>query len=138
LILFLRHAWAGDSSAWQGDDLVRPLDERGLRQARALVDALSGYELRRIVTSPALRCVQTVEPLAKARGLAIEVRDELREERQHRDGRTLMRELAGDGALACGHGGIGWLVDDERRFKKGATLVLDDELQPLEWLPAPK
>ena len=40
--------------AWEGDDRVRPLDERGRRQAEALVDALAEFQIDRIVSSPYL------------------------------------------------------------------------------------
>jgi len=42
------------------------------------VVALSDYPLTRILSSPYDRCVETVEPLAQARGLEIEIHDESR------------------------------------------------------------
>ena len=78
-VFLVRHAKAGDRSTWQGDDDGRPLTKAGRRQARALVDVFAGRPINRIVSSPAVRCVDTVEPLAEARGLAVEVRNELRE-----------------------------------------------------------
>ena len=72
MTVLVRHASAGDSSAWVGDDTMRPLDERGRRQAAGLLDLLADHEVDRIVSSPYLRCLQTVEPLSRARGLEIE------------------------------------------------------------------
>ncbi|MGZ4410227.1 MAG: SixA phosphatase family protein, partial [Gaiellaceae bacterium] len=93
MILLVRHASAGDRYEWEDDDGLRPLDERGRRQANELVDLLEQYEVTRLFSSPALRCVQTVEPFAQARGFDIEVRDELSEERQDPDGPTFVASL---------------------------------------------
>ena len=82
MILLVRHASAGDRDEWEGDDRLRPLDERGRRQANQLVELLEQYEITRLLSSPFLRCIQTVEPLAQARGFDIEIRDELSDERQ--------------------------------------------------------
>jgi 8-oxo-dGTP diphosphatase len=125
VILLVRHASAGDRVVWEGDDRLRPLDERGRRQATELVELLAPYELDRILSSPAIRCVQTVEPLALARGLSIEVRDELSEEHQDVDGPALVRSLQGvDAAVSC-HGGLSEAVCGESQ-KKAEALVLED------------
>ena len=84
-MILLRHALAGDRDEWVGDDSERPLDERGERQARELVDRLAELPIDEILTSPAVRCVQTVQPLAAARGLEVVVRDELSEQRQRQN-----------------------------------------------------
>ena len=124
MILLVRHASAGDREAWEDDDRLRPLDERGRRQAVQLIELLAPYRLERILSSPALRCVQTVEPLALARGLSIEVSDELSEERQHLDGAALVRSLQGvDAAVSC-HGGLSEAVCGESQ-KKAEVLVLE-------------
>jgi phosphohistidine phosphatase SixA len=78
----------------------------------------------RVLSSPADRCVQTVEPLATARHLDIEVRDELGEERQAYDGVALVRALMGEPVALCVHGGLSDAVVDTRQ-KKGETLVVD-------------
>lgn len=123
-MLLIRHASAGDRDAWHGDDRERPLDDRGREQARALVDELASYRIDRIFSSPARRCLETVEPLARARGLDVEERAELGEERQWIEGHTLVRELAGDDVAVCGHGGLEQVLDDPPKWKKGAVLVL--------------
>ena len=124
MILLVRHASAGDRDVWDGDDRLRPLDERGRRQASELVELLAAYQVERILSSPALRCVQTVEPLALARGLSIEVRDELSEERQSLEGAALVRSLQGvEAALSC-HGGLSEAVCGESQ-KKAEVLVLE-------------
>ena len=124
MILLVRHASAGDRYAWEGDDSLRPLDERGLRQADELVELLEQYEVTRVLSSPSLRCVQTVEPFAQARGLGIEIRNELSEERQGADGPTLVGSLQDvDAVLSC-HGGLSDAICGEGQ-KKAEVFVLD-------------
>jgi 8-oxo-dGTP diphosphatase len=134
-VLLVRHASAGDRGDWEGDDRTRPLDEKGKLQAERLVGLLEPYGVERILSSPAARCVATVEPLARARGLAIEAREELAEERQSSAGAELVRSLRGTYALVCGHGGLEHAtLAEARRWKKGAVLVLDDDLRVVETL----
>jgi phosphohistidine phosphatase SixA len=123
VILLIRHGSAGDPDEWDDDDRLRPLDERGRRQAEELVGLLSGYELDRIVSSPALRCIQTVEPLAHARGLNIEGRTELSDERQGDDGPDFVLSLDGNVAVSC-HGGLDSALCGES-LKKAEVFVLD-------------
>lgn len=133
-MLLIRHTSAGDREAWEGDDRERPLDDKGRAQADALVELLAPYPVERILSSPAVRCVQTVEPLARARGLAIEQREELSEEQQHDAGAALVRAHAGEDVAVCGHGGLEQAVAGAPTWKKGATLVLGPELEVLETL----
>lgn len=65
----VRHASAGKRGSWNGPDRERPLDDRGRRQAQLLADLLTpGPPLVAFVSSPSVRCVQTIEPLAAAAG----------------------------------------------------------------------
>lgn len=123
-MLLVRHAWAGSRSEWEGDDRERPLDARGIEQARELVARLAPFPVTRILSSPYRRCVETVEPLARARGLEVEQRPELGEERQMTDGIALVHELADTATVICGHGGLEQALDDPPRWKKAAVLVL--------------
>ncbi len=133
-MFLIRHGSAGDRALWEGDDRERPLEEKGLRQAAALVDLLAPYEVARILSSPAVRCVQTVEPLAHARGLEIEAREELSEERQRSEGAELVRSLAGTGAVLCGHGGLEQVLQEPPRWKKGAVFVVSEGLEVINVL----
>ncbi len=71
-VLVIRHACAEDKRDWAGPDAERPLDAAGYRQAAALVTSLIGRPISRIVSSPTRRCIDTVVPLAHARGLQVE------------------------------------------------------------------
>jgi phosphohistidine phosphatase SixA len=124
-MILLRHASAGDSSKWEGDDNERPLDKRGRKQAQKLVEELAPFTIQRILSSPAVRCVETVVPLAQARGLEIEQRAELGEELQGSEGAELVRDLVGTRALVCGHGGLERAIPGAPHLKKGAFFVVD-------------
>jgi len=116
---------AGERAEWSADDRRRPLDERGRKQAVDLVAALSEYPLTRILSSPYDRCVETVEPLARARGLEVEIRDELGEEQQLEEGVELVRSLLDQDVALCGHGGLSDALAGTSQ-KKAETLVLDE------------
>jgi broad specificity phosphatase PhoE/predicted NUDIX family NTP pyrophosphohydrolase len=73
VVIVVRHAKAGKRSEWKGSDRQRPLEGRGRTQARALADQLSSFGPTRIVSAEPLRCIQTVEPLARRLELEIEV-----------------------------------------------------------------
>lgn len=130
-VLLVRHAAAGDRDEWTEPDEERPLSPKGVRQADGLVEALDGYELARILSSPYLRCTQTVAPLAAARGIEIEERDELAEGGGHAARMLVLALLEGSDVVLCTHGDVveevldGLGVARDRITKKGATWVLD-------------
>jgi 8-oxo-dGTP diphosphatase len=130
--VLVRHASAGDRDGWDGDDRQRPLDARGRRQAAALVDLLRGLDVRRVVSSPYLRCVETVEPLAAALGQRV-AEDSRLAEGAARAALELLRE---DGVVLCTHGDV---VQElvGRGLKKGAAVVLSDG-EVVRELAAPK
>jgi 8-oxo-dGTP diphosphatase len=138
-ILFVRHARAGKAKEWQGDDRLRPLDERGRAQAEGLVDLLRGYEPTAILSSGAVRCDQTVEPLAKALGQEVGGREELAEGADADDVLRLASGLPDDVVVLCTHGDVIQEVLGEESAK-GSTWVLlldGDELARVEYLPPP-
>jgi phosphohistidine phosphatase SixA len=131
-LLLVRHASAGSRSDWEADDRERPLDDRGIEQAKRLVECLGDFPVERILTSPYRRCVETVGPLAAARDVQPELCPELGEDRQMAEGVALVRALAGADVVVCGHGGLQEAVRDPPRWRKGSTFVVDPELNVLE------
>ena len=129
--VLLRHASAGHRTRWDGHDVTRPLDARGRRQALELVELLRPLNLGRLVSSPYVRCVETVEPLAAALGLPLEQDDRLAEGSAG-SARELLLE---DGVLCCTHGDV---VEElvGRGLKKGAAVVLRDG-EVVQEIPAP-
>lgn len=74
------HMDAGDRTHWRGDQNERPLTELGRRQAAAFADALASESIAGLYSSSALRCRQSIEPLAARFGLTIEILPQLGEE----------------------------------------------------------
>lgn len=70
--LLVRHADAGVRRQRPGPDEWRGLTAAGHAQAQELVARLGGLPLLRVLTSPSLRCRQTVTPLARDAWLEVE------------------------------------------------------------------
>ncbi len=131
-LLLVRHADAGDRHQWEAPDHLRPLSTKGLRQAEALVPALAGLPVERVLSSPYLRCTQTVEPLAWRRGKALEPCDALAEG-NGRDALDLVLHLAGAPVVLCTHGDVvGDVLDampvpPDPLMQKGSVWILEAE-----------
>ncbi len=132
----VRHAKAGDREEWSGDDRKRPLTAKGRRQAEALVGVLAALPVSQVFSSPYRRCVQTVEPLARARGLAVERKAELAEGHGLSGLRRFLADPALDRVVLGTHGDVVWeLVEDllARRvadagdggYEKASTWILE-------------
>lgn len=78
-IHLLRHAHAGDPARWTGDDALRPLSEKGRRQAERLGRLLADYDEAPdvFITSPKVRAAQTAEIVAAALGADVIVDERL-------------------------------------------------------------
>ena len=106
-----RHAKALSRKAWRHEDALRPLDARGRQRAEALVAILACYRVTRVVTSPSVRCVDTVLPYAVAAGHKVRRRAELSEEgfaeQPEKAPAHLTRLLErGEATVVCSHGPV--------------------------------
>jgi 8-oxo-dGTP diphosphatase len=124
VVLLIRHASAGDRYEWEGDDRLRPLDERGRRQANQLVELLEQYEITRLLSSPFLRCIQTVEPLAQARGFDIEIRDSFLRNASKSTAQPSSPLFMTGMRFSAAMGGLGEAICGESQ-KKAEVIVLD-------------
>ena len=121
--ILVRHASAGSREEWSGSDRLRPLDDRGRRQAEGLVAALAGYPVERILSSPSVRCTETVLPLAGERGLDVEERLELGERAGRESALALVDGVESTGLVVCTHGDVvEELLGDG--MKKGEARIL--------------
>ncbi len=84
-LIVLRHANAESRDQWSDDDLKRPLTERGADRAEQLVPLLGAYGVRRVISSPAVRCTQTIEPFANDIKTFLEIDDRLSEDTRFAD-----------------------------------------------------
>ncbi|MEU4573728.1 NUDIX hydrolase [Nonomuraea sp. NPDC023979] len=124
-LVLVRHGSAGSRQAWHGDDALRPLDAEGRAQAATLATVLPAYRPRTVLSSPSLRCVQTLEPYTRDI-----TRDALLAEESQDPRKTpaLVGELTGP-AVVCSHGKvlpglIAALGGTDRHLRKGAFAVL--------------
>lgn len=104
-LYLVRHAKAGSRSDWVGDDRLRPLSPAGRRQADALARRLAPLTTGRLVSSPYLRCIETLEPLAAALDSAVAADERLAEDTGHAGALALLAELP-DGSVLCSHGDV--------------------------------
>jgi 8-oxo-dGTP diphosphatase len=127
-IHLIRHAHAGSRKVWAGDDLDRPLSDRGRAQSRALAAALDGMPVSVVWSSPARRCTETVGPLALRHGTEVQVHPVLAEGGDSNAVLAFLlkvaREIDGD-VVACGHGDVipnilGTLVAEGLRIEGAA------------------
>lgn len=147
----VRHAKAGDRAEWTGDDRMRPLSKPGQRQAEALAEMLEREPIDKILSSGYLRCMQTVEPLAKRRKLPVEPVKELEEGAGGESILRLMQKSHGRNVILCTHGDVveellerliaqGIVQRARANMEKGSTWVLeekDGKVTGAKYLPAP-
>ena len=134
-IYLVRHGKAGVRSRWQGDDDLRPLSKVGRRQADAIAAALAHAGITRVVSSPYVRCRQTVAPLGELLRLPVDLSDALGEHATLAESLRLLEKVLDEDAVLCTHGDVlGNLLDhlattgvpfDDDRLEKAATWVLD-------------
>jgi 8-oxo-(d)GTP phosphatase len=138
--VLVRHARAGDRAEWVGDDRLRPLDKKGRRQADRIADTLAKLGVDRLVSSPYLRCTQTLEPAAERLGLGLEQRNELAEGGTAAGVLALLEELAGSLPALSTHGDVLEDVLGDRPCKKGSAWIVtvtDGRLRPERYLAPP-
>ena len=134
-LYFVRHAKAGSRSHWTGDDRKRPLSKKGEIQAQELVTIFANYDITAVYSSPYLRCMQTVDPVARAHRLMVQAEPGLGEGRGLEAAYRFFADPALDEVVLCTHGDILWeLVEDLARrkvlpafredFDKGSTWVV--------------
>jgi phosphohistidine phosphatase SixA len=70
--VLIRHADAGSRAAWVGNDEWRGLTDLGEAQAADAAARLRDLPILRILSSPSMRCRQTVVPLARELSLDVE------------------------------------------------------------------
>ena len=110
-VIVLRHGKAQPRGAWKGTDASRPLTERGVKQAAALVGMLRAWAPRKLVSSPAVRCITTVAPLAAASTLSVKRDDGISQDAWEAGNDEVRRVIGkrvrvGKTAVVCSHGPV--------------------------------
>ena len=104
-IYLVRHAKAGERRLWEGDDLHRPLSPKGWKQSELLAQRLAALNVSTLHSSPYLRCVQTLEPLAERLQRSIALETWLCEDEPHEPVVAMLAEVP-DGAVLSTHGDV--------------------------------
>lgn len=151
-VYLVRHAKAKRRIEWTEPDHLRPLSKQGRRQAEALAGLYGTARISRLVSSPYVRCLQTLQALSEVTGLEIELAGELAEGAPARGALDLVHSLAEDGSIvACTHGDVlldalvelrsrGVQLDGPLESRKGSTWILDvdgDGIRSGRYLEAP-
>jgi 8-oxo-dGTP pyrophosphatase MutT (NUDIX family)/phosphohistidine phosphatase SixA len=110
-LIVLRHAKAINREEWEGKDAARPLAPRGRKQAASIVGPLLAFGARKLISSPAKRCMKTVVPLSAALARKIDTSDLISQdawEEGRSDARTVVgqRVRARKPAVLCSHGPV--------------------------------
>lgn len=150
-LYLVRHAKAGVRDEWEGPDHLRPLTKSGLKQAEVLADRLEAFSITRIFSSPHVRCLETVEPIARRLGLRVVLSDALAEGADPTVARAFLEESAQSATIACSHGDVisavmerfaeaGVVVEGEPRWEKGSVWALETDgsrVHAARAMPAP-
>lgn len=78
-LIVVRHAKAKPRSSWSRAEGERPLAATGRRQAIAVSRLLQAWNPERVVSSPWVRCVQTISPYVNQRSAKLKLVDALTE-----------------------------------------------------------
>ena len=102
-IYLVRHADAGSKKKRKETHDVRPISKKGHEQVEDLVTRLVRAPINSIVSSPSLRCEQTVGPLALRLGLKVKPSKLLRRDVAPTDVLRLIKKSAGTRTVLCSH-----------------------------------
>jgi 8-oxo-dGTP diphosphatase len=146
----LRHARAGSRSRWKGDDALRPLSKAGRLQADAISARLAREPIDLIMSSPYVRCVDTVEPLAARTGIHVETSDALAEGASLSHALRLVQKVQDRDVVLCTHGDVMQELLDhfgrhgvnlrDHRMAKGSTWEFEvgkDGIAKARYVPPP-
>jgi exopolyphosphatase/guanosine-5'-triphosphate,3'-diphosphate pyrophosphatase len=137
-VYWVRHAAAVRRGEWRGAEKLRPLTGGGHRQAHRLLRLFEDVSIAHLLTSPDLRCRQTLEPLAALRGLPIRSDARLGAGRSTWGALSLLGELGADAAVLCSHGDViprvierlcdeGVRLEHELVCEKGSVWIVEAE-----------
>jgi phosphohistidine phosphatase SixA/8-oxo-dGTP pyrophosphatase MutT (NUDIX family) len=135
-VYLVRHGNAGIRSKWKGPDKQRPLTERGRQQSLGIAEILARHPVTKIVSSPALRCVQSVSTIADHADAEVKTSKRLKEFTPLDKIYKFLGKLGPGSVVVCSHEGwIGPLLKDldqqkvrlrgSRKWPRASIWVLD-------------
>lgn len=134
-IYIVRHAKAGKRSEWHDDDNLRPLSKTGWKQAELVAEQLKKLSITSLISSPATRCVQTLEPLAQLTKLKLEIDKRLLEHGDVADMLEIAEEVE-DSTVLSSHGDMipeliktlerrGMKIESKPDWRKASVWVIE-------------
>ena len=134
-IYLVRHAKAGKREDWEGDDALRPLSGSGRKQADLLADTFAALPPGKLLSSPYVRCVETLQPTADKVGAEIEHVAALAEGGRFEDVLELIAAAPANSVM-CSHGDVipavisalerrGAAIRSTPEWRKASTWVLE-------------
>jgi 8-oxo-dGTP pyrophosphatase MutT (NUDIX family)/phosphohistidine phosphatase SixA len=110
-IIALRHGKAVPPASWDGPDATRPLLHRGLELSRSVAPAIAAWAPTKLISSPATRCLSTIEPVAALTGLPVKSSPGISQD-AYEDGTASVRKIVKkrlekrEVAVLCSHGPV--------------------------------
>ena len=110
-IAVVRHAKATPRGSWKGLDPERPLDARGQHRSAAIAPLMAAFGIRRLISSPSTRCLDTLKPYAAQARITLRTKAGLSEEGFAADPAKAPYHVErmvqrGTPVAVCGHGPV--------------------------------
>ena len=126
-IIALRHGKAVPPGSWDGPDSTRPLMHRGLEQSESVAPAIAAWAPRKLISSTAVRCIATIEPVAALTGVLIKRSVSISQD-AYEDGTSRVRKVVRkrlekrEAVVLCSHGPVLPEIIDEIAGATGTPL----------------
>ncbi|MET4781251.1 NUDIX hydrolase [Glaciihabitans sp. UYNi722] len=110
-IIALRHGKAVPPASWDGPDATRPLLHHGLEQSQSVAPAVAAWGPKKLLSSPATRCLATIEPVATLTALPVKPSPGLSQD-SYEDGTAKVRSIVAkrlkkqESVVLCSHGPV--------------------------------
>jgi len=123
-VVVLRHGKATSPSDWRGEDASRPLTERGLTQSHGIVRTIAAWKPKSFISSTAVRCVETITPVATALKKTIKITNKISQD-AFESGKADVRSVVGGivrkrkSTVVCSHGPVSPAVIRELALATG-------------------
>lgn len=133
-VIAVRHGKAVPPSSWDGPDSTRPLLHRGTDQAVGIAKGIKAFGPQKIISSTAVRCVATVEPLARLAALPIRTKSSISQD-AFEDGSSDVTAIIAKrvkrqaSVVLCSHGPVIPTIVDE--LARRTETVLTDSIRQL-------
>jgi len=127
-LIIARHGKATAHEGWDGDDSLRPLTAVGMQQSRNIAGGLAAFGPASILSSPAIRCLQTVAPLSYKLGMEIRESGKISQDKWTKEGDRVADFVAsrlrkGMPAVMCSHGPVIPQIVSEIITQTGGTVT---------------